>query len=210
MKKRKKIKSSKGLIKFSRNRTFSFPVDVDQHLDKKENMSSYLAELVRADMQKEAAAATTITMTPEEIEIREALKERENAVKDEGEDKVDELENAIMNGRTTSIPDTWEHYFTVFKKYHYPSDNELYYVWRGVARKVREEKERQRELYLKEELTGGMTRGEVLDIIKEEPTGIRLTIKTIVELLGLPYSKVYNVVLPFLRKEGYEVYSSRD
>jgi len=194
--------------------TISIPNDVAQYL-KSKKQSEYITELVRADMQRQAVPVQTTTMTAEEVEIREALKLRDALLK--RNPYIANWEDYILN--KTGNPLTWEsltddqkRYVEVFQKYNQDTSSDLYYLWRNVRRQVEEEKEHQRELWLKEELTSGLTRGEILQIIEEYKTpGInRLSISEVVEALGLPYHQVYNKVLPMLRHEGYEIRSSRD
>jgi len=245
--------------------TISLPDELIKKLKEKPNYSGYIASLVRADFEKEMATPPPPSMSPEEAEIRQALKERDRLRKIYGL-KVGDVEYIIRKGgeevagKWVPIPN-WHlymeqkgiedkrGYFKTYAKYNGEhAASEMWELWSDIADKVREEEEKEHELRLKQEVVDGMTLQETMDkleaylkrqldkkvakikdekekIVVEDALGIMMkterqkeinrleerfeakevSMKVIVDALGLPYMEVYNKVAPALRREGYSI-----
>ena len=266
--KRRKRKKVKRLKKIQRGTiTLSMPNDLIKELRKRKGYSGYVASLIRADMEKQATAKPA-TMTPEEAEIRQALKERKRLVEFYGKDKIYNMEHAIskgedlIDGKFVVIED-WRAYmeekgvkdergyFKTFEKYRgLKSPPELSDQWSDLKEKVGREQDKLRELDLQREMAMGMTKQEILDkleaylerqfdekvekyraeaetlrlkaedasafmviaqinkkidLLKERFEKREVTMRQVVDALGLPYMVVYNKVAPMIIREGYKI-----
>lgn len=264
---RKKRKKVKRLKKIQRGTlTISLPEDLIKYLRKRKGYSGLIASLVRAHREKEVTEKPAI-MTPEEAEIREALKERERLVELYGKDVVYDVEHVINKLEAYDdrgnmiIVENWHAYmeekgvedkrgyFKTFEKYRgYKS--QIGRLWSDVKEKIEHEQETLRELELQREIALGMTLQDILDkletylerqfnekinrykteieTLRERATdassymeigqinkkidGLKerfekreVTMRQVVDALGLPYMVVYNKVAPMLIREGYKI-----
>jgi hypothetical protein len=159
--------------------TFSFPDDIAATVNKQKEKSKFLGMLVR-EWETKQATTPAATMSPQEVEIREALKKRKRLLQLYGE-KITNIEWVIRKGEapegTMITVKDWHSYmrergvedengyFETYAKYEGESVSDLWELWRDVQEKVREEEKVSRERSLLEEITSGMTRQDIIDKI---------------------------------------------
>jgi len=176
MKKIKRIKAYRAVTHL----TISFPEDLAKELRKEKNFSELLASLYRA-YKEQTTTPSTPTMSGEEVEIREALKDRERLAELYG-DKIDDVEYVIRKGaewravgdnvavkdwgvyRAEKDVEDKNGYFEIYEKYMgQHSEERLYDLWHDVQDKVKAEKEKDHEARLKREVAPGMTLQNAID-----------------------------------------------
>jgi hypothetical protein len=163
--------------------TISLSEELIKYLREKKNYSGYLASLIRSDMQQQAGAQETNIVSSEEAEIRQALKERDRLLDIYG-DRVYDVEDVIRKGEEwvdgtgyVTIKD-WRSYmeqkgiadergyFDVYAKYcgeQSTDRGETEEFWSNIKKKFKDEKEKEHELRLKQEVALGMTLQEAID-----------------------------------------------
>jgi hypothetical protein len=162
------VKRHKKIKRTVTHLTISFPEDLAKELRKQKNYSDLLASLYRAHLEKEQATPSTPTMSAEEVNIREALKDRERFIELYGDDKIYDMEHAIRHGEEWSLEGVEDKngYFEIYEKHMgQHSEETLYDLWHDVQDKVNAEKEKDHEARLKREVAPGMTLQDAIDRI---------------------------------------------
>jgi hypothetical protein len=183
--KNRKAKRTKA---YRENLTISLSPSVKEYVRKqkgkhKDGYSGYIESLILQDMQQQAGAQETKAVSAEEVEVRQALKERERLMEIYGS-RVYDVEDVIRKGEEwvdgtgyVTIKD-WRSYmeqkgiadergyFDVYAKYcgeQSTDRGETEEFWSNIKKKFKDEKEKEHELRLKQEVALGMTLQEALD-----------------------------------------------
>lgn len=172
--KRKTIKRKRATIKRT-TLTISIPDDLKKKVTAKKGYSAYIASLIAAALEKEQSTPQAV-MSPEEREIRNALKERQRLMSLYG-DKVYDVEYVIRKGHDGNVEvENWHDYrvakgvedpngyFETYEKYQGRSAEEMLIdLWRDVHAKFRGVEEKEHEAALNSEVANGMTLQEALN-----------------------------------------------
>jgi len=157
--------------------TISFPADLAARLRTEKNYSNLLADLYRAHIEKKDATPQAVK-SPEEIEIVQALKERERLIALYDEDKIYDVEYVIRKGRDTDDVEiaNWHDYY-IAKGVEDPNgyfvtyekcqgrhvEETLMELWHDVKAKFNKEEEKLHETALNREIANGMTLQDALN-----------------------------------------------
>jgi len=173
--KRKTIKRKHSTIKRA-TLTFSIPDDLKKKITTEKGYSNIISSLIKGYYEKKDATPQPV-MSPEEREIRNALKERQRLTALYGDDKVYDVEYVIRKGHDGNVEvENWHDYrvakgvedlngyFEIYEKYTgQHSKDDLYNLWHDVEAKFRETEEKEHETALNNEVANGMTLQEALD-----------------------------------------------
>lgn len=172
--KRKTIKIKRATVKRA-SLTFSLPDDLKKKITAEKGYSSIIASLIKDYYEKKDATPQPV-ISPEEVEIVQALKERERLVASYGDDKIYDVEYVIRKGHDGNVEvKNWHDYrvakdvedvngyFEIYEKYQGQHAQEtLIDLWHDVQAKFREDQEKKHEAALNSEVANGMTLQEAL------------------------------------------------
>jgi len=150
------------------NLTISMSHELKEKVTAKKNYSGYIVEAINEKLEREESIAVSTTNT-EEVEIRNALKERDKLIESYG-NKIFDVERVIRRGEDYDhIPiEDWraymkEHgvvdrngYFEIYERYQDQS------IWHDVSLQVTQDKDREHEAWLKHEVAVGITVEEAI------------------------------------------------
>ena len=175
-KKSKKVKRTK--IYRATHLTISLPDDIAKYVKEQKNYSGYIARLIQQDKEKELTAPKPTPASSEELEIRQALKERNRLIQIYGVETISDLEHVINDGGIEDEKGKWQTvkdwavfmeekgiidekgYFKTYAKYQTRSEDIR--LWIDLKFQIADENEREHKARLKQEI-GGLTLQEIID-----------------------------------------------